>query len=139
MRACRVGLLSLLTLFGIQAVAHAQLATLLKDIRPTQWSAASDPVFLGSVDGLTYFSATAAGIGRELWTTDGTPEGTLLFDDRCPGTCGSVYIALGIANDHLFHARRIRCRGRAHERPAGRSTCARGLQGLCRLRGVQLW
>ncbi len=106
MRACRVGLLSLLTLFGIQAVAHAQLATLLKDIRPTQWSAASDPVFLGSVDGLTYFSATAAGIGRELWTTDGTPEGTLLFDDRCPGTCGSVYIALGIANDHLFLARR---------------------------------
>ncbi|MEO8197151.1 MAG: hypothetical protein ABI689_10550, partial [Thermoanaerobaculia bacterium] len=106
MRARKAGLFTLLTFFGTHAVAHAQLATLLKDIRLTQWSEASDPVFLGSVDGITYFSATAADIGRELWTTDGTPEGTHLFDDRCPGSCGSVYIALGLANDRLFLARR---------------------------------
>jgi ELWxxDGT repeat protein len=36
-----------------------------------------------------YFAATTAAHGRELWQTDGTPEGTRLVADAVPGAAGS--------------------------------------------------
>ena len=72
---------------------------LLKDIHP---SGASDPgiddfMWASGVindrfvvsGGTLYFAATDAERGRELWKTDGTPEGTVPVADAVPGTAGS--------------------------------------------------
>ena len=74
---------------------------LVKDINPG--AASSEPGFSlmerPTDDGLDrfivsggrmYFSATTAANGRELWVTDGTPEGTHLVIDVVPGT-GSAW------------------------------------------------
>jgi ELWxxDGT repeat protein len=88
------------------AGAEAQLASLLKDIQPTGGPAGSYPDFLGSVDGVTFFAASSPTIGRELWRTDGTPEGTRLASDTCPGSCGAIFRALaaGTSGSQLFLA-----------------------------------
>jgi ELWxxDGT repeat protein len=36
------------------------------------------------------FPAFETGLGRELWTTDGTTAGTHLLTDLCPGSCSAV-------------------------------------------------
>jgi len=36
------------------------------------------------------FPASETGLGRELWTTDGTVAGTRLLADLCPGACSAV-------------------------------------------------
>ncbi len=45
----------------------------------------SDVWDLTPVDGLLYFTADDGIHGRELWSTDGTPEGTLMVKDINPG------------------------------------------------------
>jgi ELWxxDGT repeat protein len=37
-----------------------------------------------------FFPARETGLGRELWTTDGTAAGTHLVADLCPGSCSGV-------------------------------------------------
>jgi ELWxxDGT repeat protein len=37
-----------------------------------------------------FFPARETGLGRELWTTDGTAAGTHLVTDLCPGSCSGV-------------------------------------------------
>jgi ELWxxDGT repeat protein len=37
-----------------------------------------------------FFPARETGLGRELWTTDGTAKGTHLVADVCPGSCSGV-------------------------------------------------
>jgi ELWxxDGT repeat protein len=37
-----------------------------------------------------FFRASETGLGRELWTTDGTVAGTRLLADLCPGACSAV-------------------------------------------------
>ncbi len=45
-------------------------------------------VELGDGTALMVFAGfSEAGVGRELWRTDGTLEGTTLFSDLCPGPC----------------------------------------------------
>lgn len=48
----------------------------LKDISPDGDSA---PVFMGLLEGKAYFSADDGTLGRQIWETDGTGEGTVLF------------------------------------------------------------
>jgi ELWxxDGT repeat protein len=48
----------------------------------------SDP-FLMSVGDQVFLFATEEDHGREVWITDGTPEGTELIRDVCPGRCSS--------------------------------------------------
>ena len=79
----------------------AEGTVFLKDINPG--AVGSDPgtrPFDAPVDdhvqdrflvsgGVMYFAATTAAHGRELWRTDGTPEGTRLVADAVPGPEGS--------------------------------------------------
>jgi ELWxxDGT repeat protein len=43
----------------------------------------------GAAGGRTYFEGITAATGRELWRTDGTPEGTFLLLDATPGPAQS--------------------------------------------------
>lgn len=52
--------------------------------------------------GLVYFAATTATHGRELWTTDGTPAGTMLFKDINPGTADSNPFDLQVFDGKIF-------------------------------------
>lgn len=73
--------------------------TLLKDINSSVAGASSDPEFLktfiitwnfnGYCDANVYFTADDGVHGRELWRTDGTPDGTVLLKDIVPGPDGS--------------------------------------------------
>jgi len=40
--------------------------------------------------------------GTELWTTDGTPKGTFLLKDACPGSCSGVGSEIGVAGGRAF-------------------------------------
>ncbi|RMG45411.1 MAG: hypothetical protein D6718_07605 [Acidobacteria bacterium] len=65
----------------------------------------SFPRPLGAAGGLLYFAATErsaagvspAGTGRELWVTDGTPEGTRLVKDIDPGEASSSPAGFALA------------------------------------------
>ncbi|MEQ9103264.1 MAG: T9SS type A sorting domain-containing protein [Rhodothermales bacterium] len=48
------------------------------------------------------FTATTSDTGRELWYSDGTPEGTRILRDICPGACGSVPQAFVSVGEHTF-------------------------------------
>ncbi|QDS95836.1 FG-GAP repeat protein [Roseimaritima multifibrata] len=49
-----------------------------------------------------YFSATTATNGSELWSSDGTSQGTELVADLVPGTDGSYPYSMTFLQDHLF-------------------------------------
>ncbi len=68
--------------------------TILKDIRTTPTATdSSDPQLLTRVGTgattLTYFTADDGVSGRELWRTDGTPDGTVQLKDIVAGPAGS--------------------------------------------------
>jgi len=50
----------------------------------------SNPHWIGSTNGLTFFSAVTANFGNELWKTDGTIEGTQLAIDLNRGPANSL-------------------------------------------------
>ena len=45
--------------------------------------------------GRAYFTAARASTGNELWTTDGTPAGSRMVADLCPGSCDGVPPPMG--------------------------------------------
>lgn len=68
------------------AVAHAQTATLLKDINTTvDVSFSSEPDGLVTLNGVGYFFASSGPGVRGLWRTDGTTAGTQLVKERLDG------------------------------------------------------
>ena len=69
------------------AFAAAPSATLVSDIHPDGGSGPQDLTTVGEV---VFFSATDGTHGRELWATDGTPDGTRLVRDIRPGIAGST-------------------------------------------------
>lgn len=67
-------------------------ATLLKDIDPTlrttsnpPFALSSQPLYFVRYGNQLYFTAYSPETGRELWSSDGTPEGTMLRADLYPG------------------------------------------------------
>lgn len=64
--------------------AEGTVATLVKDINPGSF-ADGFPQFLTTFGGFVYFSADDGVNGRELWRTDGTGTGTILFKDIIAG------------------------------------------------------
>lgn len=56
-----------------------------------------EPQFFGyNNHGDMIFSAYTEIAGQELWKTNGSPAGTVMIKDLCPGSCG------GIGNEYLF-------------------------------------
>ena len=59
------------------------------------------PVAFG---GKLYFSASHPELGFELWSSDGTPTGTQLAVDLCPGACSSAPTEITPMGDALLFA-----------------------------------
>jgi len=101
--------LMLLLLSG--AAAEAQPAFLVEDLNTTrtggiivefdgrQFFPDSDFVAAG---GSAYFTATDGIHGSELWASDGTPAGTRLVADICPGSCSSIPDSLTVVGGQVF-------------------------------------
>ena len=70
----------------------AQGTVLLKDIDTSVVPvvASSNPTAFRIVAGSLLFQATTIANGTELWKTDGTEAGTVLFKDICPLTCSGT-------------------------------------------------
>ena len=83
--------------------AAAQGPELVRDI-------ATGPAFAGGffvglpvpLRGRNYFAADDGFLGNELWSTDGTPGGTRLVADLCPGRCAGNPAYLTVAGVSLF-------------------------------------
>jgi trimeric autotransporter adhesin len=60
---------------------------LVADINPTQHS--SDPTEAVTIGGVTYFAASTALEGAELWRSDGTASGTIRVADLNPGAAST--------------------------------------------------
>lgn len=67
--------------------AAASEPYLVKDIDPVFLEGHSSPLPAGSFDKYALFAASTPSEGRELWASDGTPAGTFLVVDSCPGEC----------------------------------------------------
>jgi ELWxxDGT repeat protein len=68
---------------------------LVKDINPGQVGSLShEQRNVLRIGNQVYFPADDGARGRELWVTDGTPAGTRLAAELCPGTCDYSIFAL---------------------------------------------
>jgi ELWxxDGT repeat protein len=84
--------------------------SLLKDINPNGGSdpgargPGSSPPFteLAVSDGVVYFDAMSLPTGRELWRSDGTPEGTFLAAEVRPGPQDSDPTSIVAAGGHVY-------------------------------------
>ena len=85
----RAGVAALLFLFAVDLAAQGQVQRVV-DLNTGPNIAAQGSMFNESAvrfAGLTLFTARTDRTGRELWRTDGTPQGTRLLLDLCPGRC----------------------------------------------------
>ncbi|MEQ1845807.1 MAG: ELWxxDGT repeat protein, partial [Nitrospira sp.] len=82
---------------------------LVKDIRT---GAGSNPSDFVNVNGTLYFTADNGVNGRELWKSNGTPEGTVLVKDIVAGFYGSNPSHLTNVNGTLFFTAETEATGR---------------------------
>src|SRR6188768_1419314 len=88
--AASAGALALLMFFALRTGAGGAAPPLMvKDINKVSVTMGSDPAGFAAAGTTVFFSAGDATHGRELWRTDGTPEGTAMVKDILPGTIGS--------------------------------------------------
>lgn len=76
----------------------------VKDINPGSASAFNPDLLnqLANVNGTLFFTAFEPTTGRELWKSDGTPEGTVLVRDIRPGPASMIFRELTNINGTLF-------------------------------------
>jgi len=88
---------------GAARPARGQEPVLVRDIATepafSPGSGASPPV---RFRGENYFGADDGLLGYELWATNGTPRGTRLVADLCPGRCSGAPWVLTPSGDLLF-------------------------------------
>jgi ELWxxDGT repeat protein len=103
----RLGFVSTLLVLLSGGIAGAQPAHLVKDVNTTvvpRFSSVLDTgrkiAVLGNVFLFTVDDAGPYGI--EIWRSDGTPGGTSLLKDICPGSCSSWPQSLTVSNGTLF-------------------------------------
>ncbi len=71
-------------------------------VEEVAWGSGLSLEDLTVVNGRFYFTGDDGLHGRELWTSDGTPEGTLLLKDILPGIAGSNPMNLTNVDGTLF-------------------------------------
>lgn len=78
--------------------------SVLKDIMPGAGNSVgfTDQLTPTEFKGNVYFGANDGTHGLELWRSNGSQVGTLLFADLIPGAAGSSPTGLTVANDKLF-------------------------------------
>lgn len=103
----RPGLLSMFALAAALAGAARMsmgaplpVTEMLGDIRPG--TASSVPVGMVRVGGQVCFGADDGVLGRELWCSNGTPEGTQLVADIHPGVIGSDPQHMVVLGDQML-------------------------------------
>jgi ELWxxDGT repeat protein len=79
------------------APAAGQTPFLVKDLNTVAGTqdGSSNPAGLTVAGDRLFFTAEEPSSGREPWVTDGTPSGTEMLADICPGLCGSNPQILG--------------------------------------------
>ena len=82
----------------------AQLVRPAADLTQVDTAYSSFPGSFMAAENQTFFIAGDSVHGQELWRTDGTPDGTRLVTDFCPGLCGSFARPLGTVGDQLYFA-----------------------------------
>ncbi len=100
-RVCSLAILGLLA--GLPSLGQAP-AYLVKDINPDTPAPRVEETAAESegVGSLFYYAASDGTHGTEIWRTDGTPAGTFLLKDICPGACTSLPRTLTSSNGLLF-------------------------------------
>jgi ELWxxDGT repeat protein len=82
--------------------ASAEQPYLVKDLVVGSSSTASEPAGFVGLGDRVVFTAETRNEGRELWSTDGTAEGTELIRDLHPGKTGTSFGSLHAAGDRLY-------------------------------------
>lgn len=86
---------------------HVATPTSVRIFRDTDFMApGAQPTHLTAADPYLYFAGSWIGIGRELWRSDGTAQGTVPFVDLIPGPASGNPFALTWINARLWFAAR---------------------------------
>ncbi len=95
--------LVLLSTFAVPVPGHAQLATLSRDLTPEGYPGEdSRPTLAATVGGRVVFFANKRGLGRQLWASDGTSDGTGPLSHACTDCRFDRPVALGTAGGKFF-------------------------------------
>jgi ELWxxDGT repeat protein len=105
-----------LLLLGACGVAAAQGGASVVAL-PDQFTGLNDAQGGGlgesaSFDGRQFFTTASFEEGSELWVTDGTPAGTRLFADLCPGQCSGTPTNFSVVGSRLFFSAQDLLNGR---------------------------
>ncbi|WP_306640100.1 ELWxxDGT repeat protein [Sanyastnella coralliicola] len=71
----------------------------LTSLRGEYWSRIREMTIF---DGYLFFNAEGNDFGQELWRSDGTPEGTFLYQDVNEGPSGGTFFRIRTVNDKLI-------------------------------------
>jgi ELWxxDGT repeat protein len=82
-------------------------------------------------DGVLYFTSSDSTYGRELWRSDGTPEGTYRITDACPGRCGSDPRDLAVAGGRVYFSASNGVSGRELWQSDGHPGTERQVRDFC--------
>lgn len=96
-------LFSSLLLFLGSVLPAGAAATLVADLAPGEVANFEPGVtgVLATIGPKILFVGEEPGSGRELWVSDGTPQGTEIVRDFCPGQCSSSFQHFGTVRDRI--------------------------------------